>query len=288
MPLTIFGLSEGAFRFSLFATIFLVMAILETLLPRRPRRFKRHKRWVANFGVLIANYVVTFAVTYVMAFILPVTVIITAMAAEANGWGLFGRVAWPAWLEWTLAFILLDFVIWAQHLVTHKVPLLWRLHRVHHSDEDFDTTTAVRFHPLEILFSILVKISAVLLLGPPAVLVVIFEATVNGSALFNHANLRLPLPLDRALRWIIVTPDMHRVHHSVIHRETDSNYGFALSIWDRLFHTYNDQPEKGHDAMTIGLSEWQDERPTRLDWTLMLPFRNPAPSVPPDAPPNKN
>jgi len=274
---TLFGLSEGALRFSIFAAIFLVMTALEAFLPRRERRFTRGKRWFTNIGVLFADYLAVAAMTFVV----PVTATLAAFWAEANGFGLFYQLGWPVWLEWVIGFVVLDFVIWGQHLVTHKIPLLWRIHRVHHSDEDLDATSAVRFHPLEILLSIFIKAVAVILLGAPAVLVVLFEAVVNGSALFNHANLRLPLWLDKILRLVIVTPDMHRVHHSVIHRETDSNYGFALSVWDRLFRTYNDQPEKGHDGMTIGLSEWQDEAPTRLGWTLLLPFRNPPKSAPP-------
>jgi sterol desaturase/sphingolipid hydroxylase (fatty acid hydroxylase superfamily) len=274
--LTIFGLGEGALRFSIFAAIFLVMTALEAWLPRRARRFPRGRRWFTNLGVLLTDYLAVAAVT----FVIPITAALTADWAEANGVGLFHILDWPDWIEWIIAFVVLDFVIWGQHVATHKVPILWRVHRVHHSDEDLDATTAVRFHPIEIILSIFVKSAAVVLLGAPAVLVVLFEAVVNGSAVFNHANARLPLWLDRILRLAIVTPDMHRVHHSVINRETDSNYGFALSVWDRVFRTYNDQPEMGHDGMTIGLSDWQDEAPTRLGWTLGLPFRNPPKSPP--------
>lgn len=272
--MTFFGLSEGALRFSIFAAIFLIMTALEAWWPRRERRFPRSQRWPTNLGVLAADYIAVAAVT----FVIPITATLTAIWAEANGWGLFNFVDWPVWLEWIIAFAALDFVIWAQHVITHKIPILWRIHRVHHSDEDLDATSAVRFHPLEIVLSIFIKSLALILLGAPPELVVVFEATVNGSALFNHANFRLPLALDKWLRYLIVTPDMHRVHHSVIHRETDSNYGFALSIWDRIFRTYVDQPEKGHDGMTVGLNEWQDDAPTRLGWTLALPFRYPPKS----------
>lgn len=272
--MTFFGLSEGLFRFSLFAGIFLVMATVEAFWPRRERRHARQARWFTNLGIMIASYGAVLAVT----FVIPVTAVITAMIAEANGWGLFNLTDWPIWLEYALAFLLLDLTIWAQHLITHKVPVLWRLHRVHHTDEDMDATTAVRFHPLEIVFSIFVKSLAVLLIGPAAVVVVLAEAIVNGTAVFNHANFRIPVSVDRWLRKVIVTPDMHRVHHSVIRGETDSNYGFALSIWDRLFGTYVDQPDKGHDEMTIGLEDWQDDAPTRLGWSLLLPFRNPPKS----------
>ncbi len=272
--MTFFGLTEGVFRFSLFAGIFLIMATVESFWPRRERRHVRSKRWFTNLGIMVASYLSVLAVT----FVIPVTAVITAMFAEARGWGLFNLIAWPIWLEYLIAFIVLDFVIWAQHLITHKVPILWRLHRVHHADEDIDATTAVRFHPLEILFSIAVKSVAVLIIGPAAVVVVLAEAIVNGSAVFNHANLRLPENVDRLLRQLIVTPDMHRVHHSAIRTETDSNYGFALSIWDRLFGTYVDQPELGHDGMTIGLEDWQDDAPTRLGWSLALPFWSPPAS----------
>lgn len=272
--MTIFGLSEGVFRFSLFAGIFLIMASVESFWPRRERRHQRSGRWFTNLGILASSYLSVLAVT----FVIPVTAVLTAMYAEANGWGLFNQLGWPIWLEYLISFIVLDFVIWAQHLITHKVPILWRLHRVHHTDEDLDATTAVRFHPLEILFSIAVKSVAVLIIGPAAVVVVLAEAIVNGSAVFNHANLRLPEQVDRVLRQVIVTPDMHRVHHSTNRKETDSNYGFALSIWDRLFGTYVDQPELGHDNMTIGLEEWQDDAPTRLGWSLALPFRSPPAS----------
>jgi sterol desaturase/sphingolipid hydroxylase (fatty acid hydroxylase superfamily) len=162
--------------------------------------------------------------------------------------------------------------------VTHKIPILWRFHRVHHTDEDLDASSAIRFHPVEIVFSIFVKAAAVVLLGAPALVVVVFEALVNGSALFNHANMKLPASVDRVIRLVFVTPDMHRIHHSVVRRETDSNYGFALSLWDRLFRTYNAEPEAGHDGMVVGLDTWQDEAPTRLLWSLSLPFRNPPPS----------
>lgn len=272
--MTYLGLSEGVFRFSIFAAIFLIMTALEVWLPRRKRRFSRTQRWTTNFGVMISDYVAVAAVT----FVIPITATLAAIWAETSGWGVLNLFGWPVWLKWLVAFLVLDFVIWGQHLITHKIPVLWRLHRVHHSDEDLDVTSAVRFHPLEIVFSIFVKSLAVVLLGAPAVVVVLFEAVVNGTAVFNHANYRLPLSVDKWVRYLLVTPDMHRVHHSIIHRETDSNYGFALSIWDRIFGTYNDQPEKGHEGMTIGLEEWQDDAPTKLGWTLALPFRNPPKS----------
>lgn len=272
--MTIFGLSEGALRFGLFASIFVIMSILETMLPRRERRFSRTQRWSTNLGVLLADYGSVAAVTVVI----PISATISAMWAQANGWGVLNLVDLPVWLEWIIAFAFLDFVIWGQHVVTHKVPVLWRIHRVHHSDEDLDASSAIRFHPLEIVLSIFTKSAAILLLGPAAIAVVLFEAMVNGSAMFNHANFKLPLGVDRIVRWLFVTPDMHRVHHSVLRHETDSNYGFALAIWDRIFGTYKDQPDAGHEDMVIGLPNWQDEKPTKLLWTLALPFRNPPAS----------
>lgn len=269
--MTILGLSEGAFRFGLFAGIFVLMSILETWVPRRARRFSRTRRWSTNFGILIADYLAVAAVTVVI----PITAVIAAGWAEANSLGLFHLVTLPLWLEWLIGIAFLDFVIWAQHVVTHRIPILWRVHRVHHSDEDLDASSAVRFHPVEIVLSIFVKAAAVVLIGAPALLVVIFEALVNGSALFNHANFRLPASWDRVLRLLFVTPDMHRVHHSTIREETDSNYGFALSVWDRMFGVYRDQPERGHEGMTVGLDDWQDDKPAQLGWSLALPFRNP-------------
>jgi sterol desaturase/sphingolipid hydroxylase (fatty acid hydroxylase superfamily) len=267
------GFSEGAWRFGSFVAILLVMVSLEALLPRRRRRHTRLKRWFTNFGILASSYatisLVTLALTHLFV---PITAVLTALYAAQQGIGLFNWLDWPVWIEWAIAFLALDFIIWGQHVVTHRVPILWRLHRVHHADHDFDASTAIRFHPLEILFSIFVKSFFVLLLGAPAVLVVIFEAFVNGSAIFNHANLKLPLWLDRILRPIIVTPDMHRVHHSVEVEETNSNYGFALSIWDRLFGTYVPQPKAGHDEMLIGLNEYQGDGPDQLFWSLKLPF----------------
>jgi len=195
-----------------------------------------------------------------------------ALDAEAQGWGLMNALDIPYWIAVVATVLIFDFAIWLQHLITHKVPVLWRIHRVHHADRDIDVTTAIRFHPVEIALSMLVKIGLVYLLGPPALGIVLFEIILNGTAMFNHANIRLPLPVDAVLRRILVTPDMHRVHHSDRREEHDSNYGFALSVWDRLFGTYVAQPGKGHEGMTVGL-EWQDDRPSRLGWSLGLPFR---------------
>lgn len=275
---SVFGLDEGAARLLIFVAILLAMTVLEALLPRRRRRHRRAARWTTNFGVLVSDFLAVSAMT----FLVPVTAVLTALWAEASGVGLFNAVAVPAWLQWLVVLVALDFTVWAQHVATHKVPLLWRVHRVHHVDEDLDASTAVRFHPLEIILSIFVKSAAVLLLGAPAAAVVAFEALVNGAALFNHANLKLSPALDRLLRLVLVTPDMHRIHHSSERAETDSNYGFALPWWDRLFGTYRAEPEKGHDGMVLGLSEWQRGEANGLRWTLLLPFRNPPVRDPPE------
>ena len=259
--------NEAVIRLAVFLTLFAVLAALETLAPRRVRRQQRASRWVTNWGITLLNTLTLRA----LAFALPLLAVGAALDASAQGWGLFNALDWPLWIEVILVVLILDFAIWLQHLVTHKVPVLWRLHRVHHADVDMDVTTAIRFHPVEIALSMLLKIGLVYLLGPAAIAVVVFEILLNGTAMFNHSNLRLPLWLDAGLRRVLVTPDMHRVHHSVHRSEHDSNYGFSLSIWDRLFGTYIAQPAKGHDDMTVGL-EWQDDRPSRLGWSLALPF----------------
>ncbi|THH34460.1 sterol desaturase family protein [Aliishimia ponticola] len=260
--------NETFIRFAVFLGLFTLFAVVEAWAPRRVRTQPRKTRWVTNWAITIANTLALRA----LAFGLPLLAVGAAIDAEANGWGLFNQLGWPAALEVILAVLIFDFAIWAQHLITHKIPLLWRLHRVHHADRDIDVTTAIRFHPVEIALSMLLKIGLVYVIGPSALAIILFEIILNGTAMFNHANIRLPLWLDRFVRLFLVTPDMHRVHHSVHRHEHDSNYGFSLSIWDRLFGTYIAQPEAGHDDMTIGL-EWQDDRPSRLGWSLALPFR---------------
>lgn len=260
--------NEIAIRLSVFFGLFVALACVETLFPRRERIQTRATRWTANWGMSILNSVSL----HLMAFALPALAAGAAMDASSQGWGLFNQIAAPLWLELILAILIFDFAIWLQHLITHKVPLLWRLHRVHHADRDMDVTTAIRFHPVEIALSMLLKIGLVYLLGPSVLAIILFEILLNGTAMFNHSNLRLPLPLDRVLRRVLVTPDMHRVHHSVHRYEHDSNYGFSLSIWDRIFGTYIAQPEAGHDDMAIGL-QWQDDQPAKLGWLLALPFR---------------
>ncbi len=259
---------EATLRLAIFLGLFALFACAEHLAPRRARLQPRKTRWTTNLAITVLNTLTL----RLIAFALPLLSVGAALDAQAKGWGLFNALTLPGWLEAILTILILDFAIWLQHLITHKVPVLWRLHRVHHADRDMDVTTAVRFHPVEIALSMLLKIGLIYLLGPTAVAVVLFEIILNGTAMFNHSNLRLPLPLDHILRRVLVTPDMHRVHHSTRREEHDSNYGFALAIWDRLLGTYVAQPTNGHDKMTVGL-QWQDARPARLGWSLLLPFK---------------
>lgn len=261
--------NEALIRLVAFLGLFALFAGLETMAPRRARVQPRATRWGTNLAIILIDSMTT----RLMAFALPLLAVGAAMDAASNGWGLLNMVTLPGWITVLAAILILDLAIWFQHMVFHKVPALWRLHRVHHADRDFDVTTALRFHPVEIAASMGIKIGVVYLIGAPALGVILFEIILNGSAMFNHANMRLPLGVDRVLRRVLVTPDMHRVHHSVHRHEADSNYGFALSIWDRIFGTYIDQPQDGHDDMVIGL-EWQDARPAKLGWSLMLPFRD--------------
>lgn len=264
------GISETALRLSAFAGIFAAMAVLELLIPRRKPGQPRARRWFTNLAIVGID---SLLVRLMALFVIPLAAVSTALWAEARGWGLLNAAAWPSWLEFALAILLLDLALYAQHVASHKAPLLWRLHRVHHADRDFDVTTGIRFHPIEIGLSMLWKMLVVLALGAPAAAVVLFEVILNGCSMFNHSNIALPGWLDRFLRAFIVTPDMHRVHHSVHRDEHDRNFGFNLSIWDRLFRTYTAQPREGHPGMRLGLKAWQNAGPTQLGWSLALPFR---------------
>lgn len=258
---------EVLWRIGVFLGVLLVIAGLERLAPRRRLIQPKARRWATNLGLVVIDALTVRA----LALALPMLAVAAAVDAGRIGWGLFNALDWPAWVELVLAVLILDLAIWAQHLVTHKVPLFWRFHRVHHADRDFDVTTALRFHPVEIAASALLKVGVVYLIGPAALAVLVFEILLNATAMFNHANLRLPAWLDRLVRLVLVTPDMHRVHHSVHRAEHDSNYGFALSVWDRIFGTYVPEPKAGQREMTVGL-EWQDDRTMRLGWVLGLPF----------------
>ncbi|MCF6322340.1 MAG: sterol desaturase family protein [Rhizobiaceae bacterium] len=253
-------------RPGIFVSLLVGFGLLEYLLPRRELKPLKFKRWFTNMAIIIIDSVV-------VRLLFKSAAIGVAIWAIANGYGLFNILEVPYWLAFVISFLVLDFSIWLTHLASHKFPILWRIHRMHHSDVDIDVSTAIRFHPIEIVLSMIWKFMIVIILGAPVMAVLVFEIVLNGGALFNHSNMKLPLWFDKILRLIIVTPDMHRVHHSIIGKEHNSNYGFNLSIWDRMFSTYIAQPSEGHDGMTIGLPDWQDEKPARLDWTLMVPFK---------------
>ena len=260
--------NELILRGGVFLTLFALLAAVETLAPRRARTQARSRRWATNILLTLLNT----GALRALAVLLPFLAIGAAVDAWRYGWGVFNHLAWPFWVEALLSILILDLAIWAQHLITHKVPLFWRFHRMHHADRDMDVSTGFRFHPVEILASMALKIGLVYALGPPAIAVLVFEVTLSATSLFNHANLRLPTWLDRGLRLILVTPDMHRIHHSTLRDEHDSNYGFSLSLWDRIFRTYRAAPAAGQDGVIVGL-DWQDDRPSRLGWSLLLPFR---------------
>ncbi len=257
--------NEATFRLLLFLAVLLVIALWEVAAPRRQLLLGRKQRWPANLSLVVINSVAT-------RFLLPLLPVGMAVMAAERGIGLLQLMALPFWLNIIVSLTALDLVIYLQHRLFHSQPLLWRLHRVHHSDMEIDVTTGNRFHPLEIVISLLIKLAAVALLGAPALAVVIFEAVLNAAAQFNHGNIDIPLKLDRRLRLFLVTPDMHRVHHSVIPRETDSNFGFNIPLWDRLFGTYRAQPEQGHPGMTIGLKEYRDPAKLTLPALVMQPF----------------
>jgi sterol desaturase/sphingolipid hydroxylase (fatty acid hydroxylase superfamily) len=257
--------NEVAIRLGFFLGIFIIVAICEVLSPRRDLNTSKPIRWLSNMSVVFIDSVL-------VHIIFPVLAVGLALIAEKNGWGLLNNYNIPYWFSIVVGVLVLDFIIYLQHVMFHAVPILWRLHMMHHADLDYDVTTALRFHPLEIIISMIIKLSAIAVLGPSALSVLIFEVVLNGTAMFNHGNIRLPLKIDRFLRLLVVTPDMHRVHHSVIIRETNSNFGFNFPWWDRLFGTYRAQPAAGHEGMTIGLSQFRDAKRLTLPWMLSLPF----------------
>jgi sterol desaturase/sphingolipid hydroxylase (fatty acid hydroxylase superfamily) len=256
---------ETVIRLASFLGVFAAVAGGEILFPRRRLTTAKKARWCANLSIVALD-------TVLARFLLPVLPVAMAAIARDRGWGFLNSLAWPSWLEAVAAIVLLDLVIYAQHVLFHYVPLFWRLHRMHHTDLDIDVTTGNRFHPLEIILSLGIKLGAVVLLGASPVSVLLFEVILNATSMFNHGNLRIPAPLDRWLRLFLVTPDMHRVHHSVIPRETNSNFGFNLPWWDRLCGTYRPQPELGHEGMTIGLAEFRDPALLTLPRLLVQPF----------------
>lgn len=261
--------NEPAIRLGCFLGIFAAIVVWEIMLPRRLRTLSRWVRWPSNLGVAMLN-------TVLLRLLSPTAVIGVAVLATEQGWGLLNHVALPGWIATVFAMLILDFAIYLQHVLFHAVPVLWRLHRMHHADLDFDVTTGARFHPIEILLSMGIKLAVVAALGPPAIAVFIFEVALNATAMFNHGNIKIATKVDRVLRWFVVTPDMHRVHHSIVVRETNSNFGFNLPWWDRLFRTYRAQPAAGHDGMTIGIERFRTSRDLMLDRMLVQPFLGPA------------
>lgn len=257
---------EQLIRLIAFGGIFVVLAIWEVVGPRRKQVIGRRWRWPNNLGIVTVN-------TLLVRILFPMTVVGLALVAEERALGLFNVIALPLWIAVALAVLILDLAIYLQHVLFHAVPALWRVHRMHHADLEFDVSTGLRFHPIEILLSMIIKLAVVAALGASALAVVIFEVLLNATSMFSHSNVRIPLGIDRALRWLVVTPDMHRVHHSVISRETNSNFGFNLPWWDRLFGTYRAQPQAGHEAMTIGIEQFRDSRELGLDRMLLQPFR---------------
>lgn len=257
---------EGPLRLAVFIGIFLLMVILEFAIPRRDQKLGRVTRWPSNLGLVILD-------TLLIRLLVPTTAVGVALFAQKNNFGVFNFYDFGRTLSVVLSVILLDLAIYGQHVLFHSVPLLWRLHRVHHADTEFDVTTGLRFHPVEIILSLFIKFAVIMCLGVPAVAVVIFEILLNGSAMFNHSNIKLPEWLDKPLRWIVVTPDMHRVHHSSEQIETDSNFGFNLPWWDFIFGTYRANADKGQLNMVFGIEEFRSPSEQRLDRMLTQPFR---------------
>jgi sterol desaturase/sphingolipid hydroxylase (fatty acid hydroxylase superfamily) len=264
---------EPALRLVFFVGVLVGMMVWERWAPRRSRAVSRWLRWPSNLGVVALS-------TMLVRAVVPVTAVGVAAAAQKSGFGLLHQVDGPPWLKIALAIMVLDLAIYLQHVMFHAVPALWRLHRMHHADLDFDVTTGVRFHPIEILLSMGIKCGVVAALGATAAAGLLFEIALNATSMFNHGNVRLPEWLDHGLRWVVVTPDMHRVHHSVVRAETNSCFGFNLSWWDRLLGTYADQPAAGHEGMTIGLNVFRDPRQLRLDRMLVQPFSRQAADPP--------
>jgi sterol desaturase/sphingolipid hydroxylase (fatty acid hydroxylase superfamily) len=258
--------NEPTIRLSFFFGILIIMALWEKLAPRRQLHTSFPLRQLNNLGIAILN-------TVLLRSIFPVAAVGSAILAAQQGWGIFNILVLPSWLTILLSIVFLDLIIYGQHVLLHAIPIGWQIHKVHHADPDFDVTTGLRFHPIEILLSMGIKISAIWLLGIPPLAILIFEILLNATAMFNHSNISLPGILDHFARLFIVTPDMHRIHHSVIPAETNSNFGFNLTCWDFLFGTYRYEPIAGQEKMSIGLPEYQqDQRVAKLLGMLILPF----------------
>ncbi|MSN26732.1 MAG: sterol desaturase family protein [Geobacter sp.] len=257
---------ETTVRLASFLSVFAVVALFEYLAPRRPLTTPKGQRWLVNGSIVVLD-------TLVVRYVSPLLPNGLAELAAVNGWGVLNLVALPFWSKVLIAFMVFDLIIYLQHRAFHRIPILWRLHRIHHTDLDLDVSSGIRFHPIEIIISICIKMAVVVLIGAPPLAVVLFEIILNATSLFNHGNMAIPLPVDRWLRLFLVTPDMHRVHHSVIPRETDSNFCFNFPWWDRLMGTYRAQPVAGHDAMQIGLKEFRSAGQLGLLHLLVLPFK---------------
>ena len=257
---------ETAIRLGFFSGILGAMALWELAAPRRVLTVPKLIRWVNNIGIVVIN-------SFLLRIIFPSATVGVSVFAQKHGWGLFNHFQLPYWVDVVLSVIALDFIIYLQHVMFHAVPVFWRIHRMHHTDLDFDVTTGIRFHPMEILLSMLIKSAGVVVLGPPVLGLIIFEVALNATSMFNHSNVRMLRGVDRIFRWFVVTPDMHRVHHSIEERETNSNFGFNLPWWDRLLGTYRNQPRMGHEGMTIGLEDFRDKkRCVMLPGMLSIPF----------------
>ncbi len=259
--------NEGAIRIGFFVGVFVLMASWEIAAPRRALTVAKLRRWASNIGIVVFN-------TLLLRLIFPAAAVGAAIFAAEHGWGVLNHLSLPYPVAFAVSVLILDLVVYLQHVMFHAVPAFWRLHRTHHADLDFDVTTGSRFHPIEILLSMCIKFGVIFALGPPLLAVLMFEVLLNATAMFNHSNVAIPVTLDRWLRWLVVTPDMHRVHHSIRRHETNSNFGFNLPWWDRLFGTYRDQPEDGHAGMTIGIDDLRDVTVcVDLPGMLSIPFR---------------
>ncbi|XSG81485.1 MAG: sterol desaturase family protein [Methyloligella sp. ZOD6] len=265
--------NEPLIRMAFFLAILMAMALWEVAAPRRRREIPRLLRWSNNFGIVVID-------TLLVRLAFPILAVGLAVIAQERGWGLFNILEVPVWIAFAVSVLALDLAIYLQHVMFHAVPALWRLHRMHHADLEFDVSTGLRFHPVEILLSMGIKLAVVAALGPPALAVLVFEVLLNGTTMFNHSNIRIPARIDRILRLFVVTPDMHRVHHSIHPSETNSNFGFNLPWWDRLLGTYRPQPRDGHEKMTIGIEQFRTRRDLWLDRLLIQPLRGPASGYP--------
>lgn len=258
---------EKEIRMGFFFGMLAIIGLWEVIAPKRALTVSKTIRWVNNLGLVFFN-------SFIVRLVFPVAAIGVAATAQENSWGLLNNIDLPVWAAAVLAIVIMDLVIYIQHVMMHAIPALWRLHRVHHADPDYDVTTGARFHTLEIILSMGIKFCTIVLLGPPVFAVIIFEVILNATAMFNHGNIGLPKSVDKVVRWFLVTPDMHRVHHSIEDDETNSNFGFSLPWWDRLFGTYRDQPRGGHEAMTIGIRQFKEVKDVSwITGMLTLPFR---------------